>query len=149
MVVEFEVADHCGDLEGLQFDVVPEAGKERCVGGVASGGDPHKALSGCEPCGVHSPPLIVDKGFGNGRVARNLFEAAVARHASRVVTLESPTDDDLTTLMAHDIPDLDESADSAIRRTPPVGPAADAAGPSDPPTELLDPNGPGPIPPTT
>ncbi len=84
-----------------------------------------------------------DKGFGNGRVARNLFEAAVARHASRVVTLESPTDDDLTTLMADDIPDLDESADSAIRRTPPEDGAADE------PAELLDPAGPEPTPPTT
>jgi hypothetical protein len=60
-----------------------------------------------------------DKGFGNGRVARNLFEAAVARHASRVVDIEgSPTDEQLTTLEAADVPDLDESADSAIRRKP-------------------------------
>jgi Cdc6-like AAA superfamily ATPase len=57
-----------------------------------------------------------DKGFGNGRVARNLFEAAVARHASRVVAIESPTDEDLTTLVADDIPDLDDAADSTIRR---------------------------------
>ncbi len=59
-----------------------------------------------------------DRGFGNGRVARNLFEAAVARHASRVVAVEDPTDDDLSTLVAADVPDLDEGADSAIRRTP-------------------------------
>jgi hypothetical protein len=45
------------------------------------------------------------KGFGNGRVARNLFEAAVARQASRVVDLEDPTDDQLVTLTAADIPD--------------------------------------------
>ncbi|HEU5151151.1 MAG TPA: AAA family ATPase [Iamia sp.] len=58
-----------------------------------------------------------DKGFGNGRVARNLFEASVARHAGRVVGIESPTDDDLTTLVAADIPDLDDAADSTIRRS--------------------------------
>jgi hypothetical protein len=58
-----------------------------------------------------------DKGFGNGRVARNLFEASVARHASRVVALDDPTDEDLTTLVADDIPDLDEAADSSIRRS--------------------------------
>ena len=63
-----------------------------------------------------------DRGFGNGRVARNLFEAAVARHASRVVDVEELSDEDLTTLVAADIPDLDESADSAIRRTPPPEP---------------------------
>jgi AAA+ superfamily predicted ATPase len=45
------------------------------------------------------------KGFGNGRVARNLFEAAVARQATRVVKVEDPTDEDLTTLVAADIPD--------------------------------------------
>jgi hypothetical protein len=59
-----------------------------------------------------------DKGFGNGRVARNLFEAAVARHASRVVAIDEPTDDDLTTLVAADIPDLDDAADSTIRPRP-------------------------------
>jgi len=36
-----------------------------------------------------------DKGFGNGRFARNVFEGAVARHASRVAQLEAPTDEDL------------------------------------------------------
>ncbi len=46
-----------------------------------------------------------DKGFGNGRVARNLFEFAVARQASRVVTIDDPTDDQLVTLTAEDIPD--------------------------------------------
>ena len=46
-----------------------------------------------------------DKGFGNGRVARNLFEFCVARQASRVVALEKPTDAQLTTLTAADVPD--------------------------------------------
>ena len=45
------------------------------------------------------------KGFGNGRVARNLFEAAVANQASRLVLVSQPTDDQLTTLTAADIPD--------------------------------------------
>jgi hypothetical protein len=44
-----------------------------------------------------------DKGFGNGRLARNLFEAAVARHASRVVGIATPTDDDLVVLTADDV----------------------------------------------
>jgi hypothetical protein len=44
-----------------------------------------------------------DKGFGNGRLARNLFEDAVARQASRVVALTDPTDDQLTALTAADI----------------------------------------------
>jgi hypothetical protein len=43
------------------------------------------------------------KGFGNGRLARNLFEAALERQAGRVVDLENPTDNDLCELTAADI----------------------------------------------
>ncbi|MEL6983421.1 MAG: AAA family ATPase, partial [Actinomycetota bacterium] len=32
------------------------------------------------------------RGFGNGRLARNLFEAAVSRHATRLVDVAEPTD---------------------------------------------------------
>jgi SpoVK/Ycf46/Vps4 family AAA+-type ATPase len=42
-------------------------------------------------------------GFGNGRLARNLFEAAVARHATRLTDVAEPTDTELTTLEAVDI----------------------------------------------
>jgi len=45
-----------------------------------------------------------ERGFGNGRLARNLFESAVANQASRLVTIDDPTDDQLTTLTAGDIP---------------------------------------------
>ena len=51
------------------------------------------------------------KGFGNGRLARNLFESAVARQATRIVKMDDPTDDQLVTLTADDIPDPDESLD--------------------------------------
>jgi AAA lid domain/ATPase family associated with various cellular activities (AAA) len=44
------------------------------------------------------------RGFGNGRLARNLFEAAVANQATRLVALDAPTDEQLTTLTAADIP---------------------------------------------
>jgi Cdc6-like AAA superfamily ATPase len=43
------------------------------------------------------------RGFGNGRLARNLFEAAVGRQAQRLVGLEDPTDEELVTLRAQDI----------------------------------------------
>ena len=42
--------------------------------------------------------------FGNGRLARNLFEDCVTRQASRLVQLEHPTDDELVTLVAADVP---------------------------------------------
>jgi ATPase family associated with various cellular activities (AAA)/AAA lid domain len=42
--------------------------------------------------------------FGNGRLARNLFEDCVAKQATRLVDLKSPTDHQLMTLTAADIP---------------------------------------------
>jgi len=44
-----------------------------------------------------------DKGFGNGRLARNLFEAAITRQASRVVEVKDPTDAQLCGLEPADI----------------------------------------------
>jgi hypothetical protein len=51
-----------------------------------------------------------DRGFGNGRLARNLFEAAVANQATRLVGIDHPTDEQLTTLVVADIPDIAERA---------------------------------------
>jgi hypothetical protein len=42
-------------------------------------------------------------GFGNARLVRNLFEAAIARQASRLVHVEDPSDDDLVTLTEEDV----------------------------------------------
>jgi hypothetical protein len=42
-------------------------------------------------------------GFGNARLVRNLFEAAIARQASRLVTVDHPSDDDLVTLTEQDV----------------------------------------------
>ncbi len=44
-----------------------------------------------------------DKGFGNGRLARNLFEASVGRQATRIVAMTNPTNETLVTLTADDI----------------------------------------------
>jgi ATPase family associated with various cellular activities (AAA)/AAA lid domain len=46
-----------------------------------------------------------DKGFGNGRTARNLFEYAVATQATRLAPVDHPTDEQLTLLVADDIPE--------------------------------------------
>jgi SpoVK/Ycf46/Vps4 family AAA+-type ATPase len=47
---------------------------------------------------VHGPT------FGNGRLARNLFEDCVARQANRIVAIKNPTNDQLVTLVADDVP---------------------------------------------
>ncbi|GGW59259.1 right-handed parallel beta-helix repeat-containing protein [Streptomyces galilaeus] len=44
--------------------------------------------------------------FGNGRTARQTFEAMVERHASRVAHVPDPDRDDLTLLYAEDLPEL-------------------------------------------
>jgi SpoVK/Ycf46/Vps4 family AAA+-type ATPase len=48
------------------------------------------------------------RGFGNGRLSRNLFEAAVARQAGRLVSVDKPTDEQLCTLTADDVPNVGE-----------------------------------------
>jgi hypothetical protein len=45
-----------------------------------------------------------DKGFGNGRLARNLFEAAVSQQASRLARGKRPSDRELVALKPADIP---------------------------------------------
>lgn len=45
-----------------------------------------------------------DRGFGNGRLARNVFESAVAKHASRVVSMADHSAELLTTLVPEDLP---------------------------------------------
>ncbi|MFB7507788.1 AAA family ATPase, partial [Streptomyces broussonetiae] len=44
--------------------------------------------------------------FGNGRTARQTFEAMVERHAGRVAQLADPSTDDLTLLYAQDLPEI-------------------------------------------
>ncbi|WP_200302122.1 right-handed parallel beta-helix repeat-containing protein [Streptomyces adelaidensis] len=44
--------------------------------------------------------------FGNGRTARQTFEAMVERHASRVAQVAEPSTDELTLLYAEDLPEL-------------------------------------------
>ncbi|MFJ8992047.1 right-handed parallel beta-helix repeat-containing protein [Streptomyces sp. NPDC102279] len=44
--------------------------------------------------------------FGNGRTARQTFEAMVERHAGRVAQLAEPSTDDLTLLYSEDLPEL-------------------------------------------
>lgn len=44
-----------------------------------------------------------DKGFGNARLARNLFEAAMAHQATRLVTMSHPTNEQLMALTADDV----------------------------------------------
>ncbi|MEC4020775.1 right-handed parallel beta-helix repeat-containing protein [Streptomyces sp. H27-D2] len=45
-------------------------------------------------------------GFGNGRTARQTFEAMVERHAGRVAQHADPSTDDLTLLYPEDLPEL-------------------------------------------
>jgi SpoVK/Ycf46/Vps4 family AAA+-type ATPase len=44
--------------------------------------------------------------FGNGRLVRNLFQDCVTRQATRLVQVKNPTDAQLVTLVAEDVPPL-------------------------------------------
>ncbi|MFT7475098.1 MAG: hypothetical protein ACI81L_002032 [Verrucomicrobiales bacterium] len=55
-------------------------------------------------------------GFGNGRTARNLFEAAVSRHAIRLVEIDDPTNEELMILTRGDVQGV-ELIDDASRET--------------------------------
>ena len=53
-----------------------------------------------------------DRGFGNGRVVRNLFEAAIGAQANRVITIKDVTNEQLCELTADDVeaaPSVDAS----------------------------------------
>ena len=53
--------------------------------------------------GAHLAARVGQPGFGNARAVRNIFEAAVAHQASRLVEVHEPTDEDLITLTADDV----------------------------------------------
>lgn len=46
-----------------------------------------------------------DDTFGNARLARNIFEQVMQRHANRIVSLMDMDDDALSTIETEDIPD--------------------------------------------
>jgi Cdc6-like AAA superfamily ATPase len=67
----------------------------------------------CEPAALDKVRAWLDaqprvRGFGNGRLARNLFEAIVARQSSRLVDIDSPTDEQLCTFVVADVPNVGE-----------------------------------------
>ena len=44
-----------------------------------------------------------DEHFANGRLARNVYDDLVMAHAKRIIGIESPTDEELTTLVDDDL----------------------------------------------
>lgn len=48
--------------------------------------------------------------FGNARLARNLFESCVTQQATRLAELVEPTNDQLVSLNASDVPALGQRA---------------------------------------
>jgi Cdc6-like AAA superfamily ATPase len=70
------------------------------------GKDNHYQLDKGARAAVKSWLAVQPRGptFGNGRLARNLFEDCVAHQATRLVELKSPTNDQLITLTAADVP---------------------------------------------
>ncbi len=57
-----------------------------------------------------------DKNFGNARDVRNIFESIVTRQSKRVARLKNPSDDEMTTITAADLPL--EISDAGKKREP-------------------------------
>ena len=51
-----------------------------------------------------------DDNFGNGRDVRNCFEDMIVRQANRVAAMESPTKDDLMSVLPQDLTDIGEES---------------------------------------
>ncbi|MFE9836691.1 right-handed parallel beta-helix repeat-containing protein [Streptomyces sp. NPDC005551] len=64
------------------------------------------APGACEALLKYFTAIPKGPAFGNGRTARQTFEAMVERHAGRVAQLHEPSTDDLTLLYAEDLPDV-------------------------------------------
>ncbi|MYT28803.1 MULTISPECIES: right-handed parallel beta-helix repeat-containing protein [unclassified Streptomyces] len=64
------------------------------------------AEGACEALLKYFTALPKGPSFGNGRTARQTFEAMVERHAGRVARITDPSTDDLTLLYAEDLPEL-------------------------------------------
>jgi adenylate kinase family enzyme len=78
-----------------------------------------------------------DQGFGNGRFARNILEAAIGRHAWRLREVAEPTADQLKQLLPED---LDEAGDSSAKVVdwPPGTPGEAETFEAEPGTEPVD-----------
>ena len=59
-----------------------------------------------------------DEAFGNARLARNMFESAIGKHANRIVSLPNINEEVLATLEKEDVPNLEDLRTLGI-----IGPA--------------------------
>lgn len=60
-----------------------------------------------------------DEAFGNARLARNMFETAIGKHANRIVSLPNINEEVLATLEKEDVPELEDLRTLGI-----IGPSA-------------------------
>lgn len=77
-----------------------------------------------------------DKNFGNGRDVRNIFESVITNQSKRVVKLSNPTDEEMITILAEDLPF--KSTD--VNKTSSAGKKADSSVPA-PEEKVLDEGG--------
>ena len=85
------------------------SGASDLIMGVLSAGSPERrqaAAAVLKAADTVETESRQDKAYAGleATLARNLFEAAVANHATRIVTLPTPGESELTTLVAADIP---------------------------------------------
>ncbi|WP_424890253.1 right-handed parallel beta-helix repeat-containing protein [Streptomyces sp. XH2] len=71
-----------------------------------------------EALGAHFSRVPRDHRFGNGRSARQAFQAMTERQAYRVAEIEAPSEADLVTLTGQDVPEPAGAADAAAGAAP-------------------------------
>ncbi|WP_323097649.1 AAA family ATPase [Intrasporangium sp. YIM S08009] len=128
----------------IEFDDYSDDELMRILDSIAEGSDYELVPEARDTVRAILLATVRSSAFGNGRFSRNLFEAAVARHAWRLRDAKEPTRDELRLLTADDFtdqpdePDRPDDPDATGGADDHVTPAPDA---SDPEPLRADPDG--------
>ncbi|WP_328533890.1 right-handed parallel beta-helix repeat-containing protein [Micromonospora zamorensis] len=91
----------------LTFDDYSEADMARIVAKQAKDHDYRLSDGAQDRLAEFFATIDRGEGFGNGRYARKVFQAMTEQHAGRISALDDPSDEQLSTLEAADLTDVD------------------------------------------
>jgi hypothetical protein len=123
----------------IEFDDYTDDELMRILDSIAEGSDYELTPEARDTVRSILHDTVRSSAFGNGRFSRNLFEAAVSRHAWRLRDAKEPTRDELRLLTADDFTDQPDEPDR------PAGPETPGSGSPDPEPLRADPDGTGPV----
>ena len=138
----------------IEFDDYSDDELMRILDSIAEGSDYELTPEARDTVRAILQATVRSSAFGNGRFSRNLFEAAVARHAWRLRDAKEPTRDELRLLTADDFTDQPDETDETDETDEPDqtdepdtdgAPATPAADAPDPEPLRADPDGTDPV----